>query len=88
MEKDFLLVNVKKGTCMISKALPAKVSQCYKLIHLQVFSNRIFNSNFGLNSTESKELKHTCSFTGAKITIESLTQFIDKKLKNMAHSNN
>lgn len=26
MEKDFLLVNVKKGTCMISKALPAKVS--------------------------------------------------------------
>ena len=43
MEKDFLRVNVRKGTCTISIALPAKVSNCYELIHLQVFSNRNFN---------------------------------------------
>ena len=43
MEKDFLPVNVRKGTCTISTTLPAKVSNCFELIHLQVFSNRNFN---------------------------------------------
>ena len=32
MEKGFLLVNVEKGTSMILKALPVKVSKCYNLI--------------------------------------------------------